>query len=184
MLEAPLTLQYSSMGIRRLTATSRMWLRRNRIFPGAGDKGRSAQPPQPLCNPSDSLHAPFLPKAPDPPPKKPISSHRLNTSSESVKVARTFQERKEETVPSKLHLPGLSPVRERWGAAPIKAWHLTVRCCASLGWTKSLANAGRTSLVPLPRVPRSGVGTAKPEGFSLGSSWKPQCRDCSSESDL
>ena len=32
-----LTLQYSSIGIRRLTATSRMWLRRKRILP-ADDK--------------------------------------------------------------------------------------------------------------------------------------------------
>ena len=32
-----LTLQYSSIGIRRLTATSRMWLRRKRILP-AEDK--------------------------------------------------------------------------------------------------------------------------------------------------
>lgn len=32
-----LTLQYSSIGIRRLTATSRMWLRRKRILP-AGDE--------------------------------------------------------------------------------------------------------------------------------------------------
>lgn len=37
LLASQLTLQYSSIGIRRLTATSRMWLRRKRILP-AGDE--------------------------------------------------------------------------------------------------------------------------------------------------
>lgn len=37
------TLQYSSIGIRRLTATSRMWLRRKRILPAEGESARALQ---------------------------------------------------------------------------------------------------------------------------------------------
>ena len=38
-----LTLQYSSIGIRRLTATSRMWLRRKRILPAEDKSAHSVE---------------------------------------------------------------------------------------------------------------------------------------------
>lgn len=38
-----LTLQYSSIGIRRLTATSRMWLRRKRILPAEDESAYSVE---------------------------------------------------------------------------------------------------------------------------------------------
>lgn len=54
VLASQLTLQYSSIGIRRLTATSRMWLRRKRILP-AGDEntlstGGTSGPPPTTCS--------------------------------------------------------------------------------------------------------------------------------------
>lgn len=181
VLWSPLTLQYSSMGISRFTATSRMWLRRNRIFPETpeqtGTQGQVSSAPFGI-----TLSAPF----PAPPlvprstiPKKP--TYRLNTSPESgtVQVARTFQGSKEETAPSKLHPPGLSPVMR---SIPHQITPLCLLLCKS-GLDRIPGKGCRTSLVPLSRVPRSSVGSSQAQRvFPCAAPGSHGV--CSSESDL